>query len=174
MIVKSLQVLATAILSLSPLLFAQKTPSSVTAACGDLELGMAVHLDKAQHGLSQPDAGKALVYFIQDKGIYGFAGDTKMGIDGTWVGANQKGSFFSVLVDPGEHHLCASTRVFPFTGIPVTLAHLVAEPGKTYFYRTNVIYWKDVPAYLNLEPVDSDEAKFLIESHPLATATVKK
>jgi hypothetical protein len=172
--VKSLQVLATATLSLSPLLFAQKTPSTVTAACGDLQVGMAVHLDKAQHGLSQPDAGKALVYFIQDAGINGSTEETRIGIDGKWVGANTRRSSFAVLVDPGEHHLCASMGEEIFKGTPVTLAHLIAEPGKTYFYQTKVDYWKDVPAYLSLEPVDSDEAKFLIESNPLATATAKK
>ena len=172
---KALKVLVAVVASLFSLpLLAQKQPIQTPSACGDLEVAISVHLDKSQHGVSQPDTGKALVYFIQDAGISGSTETTRIGIDGKWVGANRSRSSFSVLVDPGEHHLCASTSELIFRGTPVTLAHLIAEPGKTYFYQTKIDYWKDTPEYLDLEPVDSDEAKFLIESHPMATATAKK
>ncbi len=52
--------------SLSLPLIAQNEPTP-PAACGDLQVSMAVKLDKAHPPQAQPETGKALVYFIQDR-----------------------------------------------------------------------------------------------------------
>src|ERR1700691_5978154 len=83
---------------------AQVPSNGVASACGPGDASFAVKLDKTQHTLTQPDSGKALVYFIQENGT------ARIGLDGTWVGANKNNSYFSVPVEPGEHHVCADVR----------------------------------------------------------------
>src|SRR5580658_11237622 len=82
--------------------FGQTQSGSATSACGPKDASFDVKLDKTQHTLAQPGPGKALVYFIQEKGS-----DALIGLDGTWVGQTKKSSYFAVSVDPGEHHVCA-------------------------------------------------------------------
>ena len=47
--------------------FGQPTvpPASVTAACGNLSVSMAVKLDDSQQPIEQPEPGMAQIYFIQ-------------------------------------------------------------------------------------------------------------
>jgi hypothetical protein len=87
--------------------FAQEQPGTVAAACGPKE-AFAVKLDQSQHTLAQPEPGRARVYFVQDIGAVNCLGGcgTKIGLDGAWAGANKQNSYFSVSVEPGEHHVC--------------------------------------------------------------------
>ncbi len=173
----ALRVLVAVFLFCPPLLsqiFVQKVPAPIPppapAACGDLRAKMAVDFGGSQHVIAQPEPGKALIYFIHDNGgaIEHFHPVTEIGIDGKWVGANQGSSYFFVVVEPGEHHLCAAGR-------GLELAHLTAEAGKTYYYRTLLsTSYGDLARYFSLTPVDSDEAKYLIESFPLATAHARR
>lgn len=158
-------------------LFAQNKPSPVPAACGDLRVSMAVDLDNGHRPVAQPEAGKALIYFIQDTGTQSMAAypTTKIGIDGKWVGANKKGSFFFVSVTPGEHHLCAAAQS-RIIEAGIELAHLNAEAGKVYYYRTRFVnpLTNDRGEYLFLMPVDGDEGQYLEELYPHATAHARK
>ena len=144
--------------------FAQNQPAVAPAACGPKDTNFDVKLDKSQHTLAQPEPGKARVYFIQDLGkvsCIGSCGKTKIGLDGTWVGAIQHNSYFSVSVAPGEHHLCAAPG-------PITaFAHLTAEAGKTYYFRTRG-FNTATQVVFDFEPIDSDQAKYLIASYPLS------
>ena len=46
-----------------------QTPSGpATSACGPKSDNFRCELDKSQHTLAQPDAGRALIYFIQENG----------------------------------------------------------------------------------------------------------
>ncbi len=157
--------------------FGQPTvpPASVTAACGNLDVSMAVKLDDAQHAIAQPESKEALVYFIQDTGLSTTIAypTTKIGIDGTWVGANKKDSYFAVFVAPGEHHLCVAIQS-SIVRNNIELAHFTAEAGKVYFYRTRIIASRDGLDYLGFLAVDSDQAAYLIASDPLATAHSRK
>lgn len=47
--------------------FAQGPSAVATSACGPKDSSFDVKLDKTQQPLAQPDPGKALVYFIQQK-----------------------------------------------------------------------------------------------------------
>lgn len=93
--------------------FAQIPPAASTAACGHDGVSFKVKLDDSQHTLAQPDPGKARVYFLQDAGTNMTLGypTVKLAIDGTWVGANHGNSYFSVSVEPGEHHVCVTFAV---------------------------------------------------------------
>lgn len=159
-------------LSFCPVLICQNQPKPLMTACGPLEASVAVSLDSSPHIPQQPQPGKALIYFIHDAGQdAGFTyPSTRIGMDGKWVGANKKSSWFSLTIEPGEHHLCAAIQ-YPFTATVVALAHLTAEAGKVYFYRTTYL---SGTAYLGLQPIDSDEAAYQIGMFPMATAHGRK
>jgi len=48
--------------------FAQQENGTVAAACGSKDIKYEAKLDESQHTPAPPEAGKALVYFIQDIG----------------------------------------------------------------------------------------------------------
>jgi hypothetical protein len=152
--------------------FAQEPSSATTLACGPKDAGFGVKLEKNQHTLAQPESGKALVYFIQEKGSDSFAVTTKIGIDGAWVGANKNSSYFAASVEPGEHHVCANVQ--SFRGHPVELAHFTAEAGQVYYFNARVVYGEAADANLFFAPVDTDQAKYLIAAFPLSVSTPKK
>jgi hypothetical protein len=151
--------------------FAQEQPGAVAAACGPKEV-LEVKLDQSQHALAQPEPGKARVYFVQDVGAVNCLGScgTRIGLDGAWAGANKQLSYFSISVERGEHHVCASIRS-QFSPHTVAFAHFTAEVGKVYYFRTRPFLAKD--QILNIDPIDSDEAKYLIASYPLSVSKPK-
>lgn len=163
-----------AILAASVSAFSQTHPAYL-AACGDFNVSMAVKLGDNPHAAAHAEAGKALIYFIQDTGLTISVGypTTRIGVDGDWVGANRKNSYFSISVSPGEHHLCAAVQS-SFVRRDVELAHLTAEAGKVYFFRTRLILSNSGVEYLGFTPVDSDEGQYLIASYPIATAHARK
>jgi len=99
---------------LSAAAFAQDQSVDVKAACGPQNVTFAVTQDASPHTLTEPQPGKATIYFVQETG----AGNcslaapcvTKIGLDGTRVGAFQENSYFSISVDPGEHHACMNLQ----------------------------------------------------------------
>jgi hypothetical protein len=146
-------------------------------ACASRNANFDVKLDESQHALMPPEPGKARVYFIQDLGRIDCLGaclTTKIGLDGTWIGANQHNSYFSVSVAAGEHHLCANPQSrFAVVNRVVALAHFTAEPGKVYFFRTRTVGDRDNP-FFDLDPLDSDQAEYLIAAFPLSVSQPKR
>jgi hypothetical protein len=55
----------------------------------------------------------------------------------------------------------------------VELAHFTAEAGKIYYYRTRLVVSRSVEL-LELNPIDSDQAKYLIASFSLSVSSPKK
>jgi hypothetical protein len=145
-------------------------------ACGPNDVSFNVKLDKSQHSLTQPEPGKARIYFINDLGVVRTlrtqTEPLRLGVDGAWVGASHGNSYFSVSIDPGEHHICAALQYYREAKL-VVVAHLQVEAGRTYFYRTRLVALGD-PQYLELDPADSDEGEFLIASYPLSVSHSKK
>lgn len=153
--------------------------SAAEAACGPQSINFDIKDDNTQHVLEQPEAGKALVYVIQDVGYATCIGGcitTRVAADGAWVGANHHNSYFSFSVDPGEHHLCARwqshfARLFEVVG----LAHFTAEAGRVYYFRTRLIGGQPGSAnFFDIEPIDSDQGKLFIASIPLSISHPKK
>ncbi len=161
--------------------FAQNQ-SVVTAACGPKGTRFDVKRDESQHTLALPEPGKARVYFVQDIGEVNCLGScltTRIGLDGAWVGANQYNSYFSVSVEPGEHHVCASpqSRFAPATsshyaGILLALAHFTAEAGKVYYFRTRS-FGGQYQKLFDIDALDSDQARYLIVNYPLSVSQPK-
>lgn len=101
----SATVILTALAIFSPAALAQSGPG-----CGPASVKLDVSTTKQRPAAPEIQAGKALVYFLQDDLKYNATPrpTTRFAIDGTWVGATHANSYFYVFVDPGEHHLCAS------------------------------------------------------------------
>jgi len=147
-------------------------PPATAAACGPENVSFNVKLDESKHALAQPEPGKAWVYFIEEKGADALGVTTKIGLDGTWVGANKNSSYFAVSVEPGEHHVCANVQ--SRRGHPVGLGHFTAEAGRVYYFNARGVYGEAAAANLFFDAVDSDEAKYLIASFRLSVSNLKK
>jgi len=150
--------------------------SAAEAACGPKGVNFDVKDDNSQHSVGQPEAGKALVYVIQDIGVVKCIGGcitTKIALDGAWVGANHHNSYLSFAVDPGERHLCANWQSHFDLSRLVALAHFTAEPGRIYYFRTRGFGDKS-QALFDLDPIDSDMGKFFVASYPLSVSHPKK
>jgi hypothetical protein len=89
-----------------------------------------------------------------------------------WVGANKNSSYFAVPVAPGEHHVCASVQ--SSRGHSTGLVHFAAEAGQVYYFDGRVVYGEGSNLYFSLGAVDSDQARYLINSLALSVATPKK
>jgi hypothetical protein len=158
--------------------FVQSFKVKAPAACGSWDINFDVKLDASPQTPAEPESGRAKVYFIQDAGTllsFGYpTATTKIAIDGNWVGVNEKRSYFSVSVEPGEHHVCVVEQ----THMPwekVELAHFVAEAGNVYYFRIQRSQFQNGSTqYLEFHPADSDEAKYLIASDPLSVSRAKK
>lgn len=143
--------------------------AAAEAACGPSNTKFAVETQASPHKLQQRDSGKALVYVIEQNLLEAPDITARVGLDGAWVGANHGNSYLFFSVAPGEHHLCADwvSGLLP-TGRIASLAPLMAEAGKTYYFRLRI------SPYFDLDPVNSDEGKLLIASSLLSISHPKK
>lgn len=155
--------------------------------CGDDAVRFEVKTDKGQHP-AKPEAGKALVYFIEDDSNFNSTPKptTRAGLDGNWVGATHGNSFLYFSVDPGVHHLCASWQ---FGGSHSFAAMLLgvstgqdgkaaalrftAEAGGIYYFKVKNIYFTtdSTPRVdMSLNALDSDEGQLLANKFALSIA----
>ena len=94
-------------------------------------------------------------------------------MDGAWVGANHTNSYFSVSVEPGEHHACVIMQYLRMSQ-HAELAHFTAEAEKAYYYRTRLIPGGVGVELIELSAIDSDQGKYLVATFPLSISSPKK
>lgn len=154
--------------------------AAVNAACGPDNVKFSVKSIEGQPPAApQPEPGKALVYVVEQ---YDRPGNelgkptVRVGLDGSWVGANRSTSYLFFPVEPGEHHLCSDWQSVPRTIVPVrpSLAILTAEPGRTYYFRAHVIEHSLSLWTLDLEPLNDDEGRLLVATSPRSDYRQKK
>jgi hypothetical protein len=156
------------------------------AGCGPDKVQFDVKTDKHQHIESQPEPGKALIYIFEQVKLDPDAlpvnlATVRVGLDGQWVGANHGKSYFSFSVDPGDHDVCAGWQT---TWVKIShlasaaslssAASLKAEPGKVYYFETNVDERSHRQPGIKIEPLDPAEAKLLLSDSSLSSSHPKK
>ena len=99
-------------------------------ACGPSEHKFSVRTDKNQHPTPEPPSDKALVYVIRPT-MMGNKIQTKLGVDGQWVGANRGNNYFFLTLEPGEHNFCSQAENRSAVALRV-------EPGKTYYLQQKI------------------------------------
>jgi hypothetical protein len=164
----------------------QNAVVAAQSACGPAPVSFAVRADATQHPTPAPDPDKALVFVVEDLGqcvdCYGgrsIVGDVtaalvKVGMDGSWIGANQGSSYLFFAATPGEHHLCANwqsrleERARSFAMVSFT-----AEAGKVYYFRIRLFPGQGDFAF-DLDPINSDQGKYLVASSAYSVSHPKK
>ncbi len=158
--------------------FAQEVPAQSGPGCGPDKQKIEVTTTK-NYAPIQPDAGKAMIYVIQDDSHFESRPrpTTRVGLDGAWVGATQGRTFFRAALDPGEHHVCASWQGFVGIGVGTRAAalHFTAEPGKEYYFRVRDRFIRNHgPADLDFSMIDNDEGQLLASKAALASSQPKR
>ena len=116
------------------------------------------------------------MYFIQDDTHFlaNPRPTTRIGIDGNWIGATRATSYLFQVVEPGEHHLCASWQSSHGFNVENTAAaaHLTAEAGHAYYFLIENSYRFEprIPAEVRLTRVDSDEGELLASKSLLSSS----
>ncbi len=153
--------------------------TAVAPSCGTDDARFDVMANKHRHPVAQPDAEKALVYFVEDDSNYNaiFKPTIRAGLDGAWIGATHGSSYFYFSVAPGEHHLCASWQ--PVDAAEKSraraLAHFTAEAGHVYYFRAKSHWNGNYGALdINFEPLDTDEGQLLASTFSFSTFHPKK
>lgn len=86
--------------------------------------------DKSQHPSPGAPADKALVYVVRP-GEAGGRIQTRLSVNGAWVGANYGNNYFFVTLDPGEHYFCSAAQ-------DRSTVALTVEPGKIYYLKQTI------------------------------------
>jgi hypothetical protein len=168
------------ILSFLPLLAADQAPPEVAvvrAACGPNNVKFDVTPSAGQPPAPQPEPGKALVYVVEQYDGRALNPTVKVGLDGAWVGANRGTSYLFFPIEPGEHHLCADWQSAPWQTGPratVSLTSLRAESGGTYYIRARILELGVRVYNVELEKIDPDQGRLLVDTSPLSSYRQKK
>jgi len=154
----------------------QAAITAAEAACGPKNVKFDARQDSTQHPEPRPDPDKALVYVVQDldqEECYGCA-LIKVALDGAWLGANQGNSYLFFKAEPGERHICVNwqSRLGVRSKI-FGLANFTAEPGHVYYFRVRLLGARGIFSF-DLDPINSDQGKFLVASSPFSVSHPKQ
>jgi hypothetical protein len=138
-----------------------------------------VKIDKSPPALLQPPSEQAMVYLVEDDTEFESTPKptTRIGVDGTWVGANHGNSYFSLAVAPGVHDLCWSWQSLAVIGAHDTsaAARFTAEAGQMYYFRVKNKWLREHAAsQVDLSPVGSDQGQLLASRRPLSVSHRKQ
>ncbi len=177
--IKSFAILL-ALLSLTVIAQNNNAASAGSPGCGDDAVKFSVKTGQGQNP-AQPDAGKAIVYFIEDDSNFNsiVKPTTRAGVDGKWVGATHGNSYLYFSVDPGVHHLCASwqSNVGLENDRKTAAAHFTAEAGGVYYFEVKNIFYSSKSSEMidmSFIPLDSDGGQLLVNKFALSTSKQKK
>lgn len=127
-------------------------------ACPAVDVKLTAETDKTTHPTPEPARGQALVYVIRPT-MNGNKIQTKLGVDGKWVGVNRGHNYFFLQLDPGEHYFCSKAENKSTLAVKV-------EAGKTYFVEQKMkVGLMKARNKLALLP-DEEGKKKLAKCHP--------
>lgn len=150
------------------------------SACGPENIKFNVRLDRSPHALMQPTHGKSVVYVFQEYPYISLLPPfsllpsltMRVGVDGAWVGANRKRSYFAFTVVPGVHSICVSGQ--SRLGGMISLYRVVTKSNGIYYFRTQ--FYCDSSGVcdpLDVESVNEGEAKLLMQTSAYSTSDTK-
>lgn len=158
-------------------------------ACGKGNVNFSVTTQPGAAAPDNPKTNEAQIVFIETiekEGMglcIGCGVTTRFGVDGSWVGANNGGTYFVYDVPAGEHHLCANwqSRLSMFNK-NVGVAEVNAEPGKVYYFEAKVVMKRfdagngmtDQTNRLYLKQLSEDEGKYAVKISALSRSKPKK
>ncbi|MCI0356297.1 MAG: DUF2846 domain-containing protein, partial [Acidobacteria bacterium] len=127
-------------------------------ACGPKDHGYSVETDKKQHPTPEAPSDKALIYVIRPT-MGGNKVQTKLSVDGKWVGVNRGDNYFFFTLDPGQHYFCSQAENRSVMALSV-------EAGKTYFLQQKIQmgFMKARNKLVQLD--DAEGKKGLAKCHP--------
>lgn len=99
-------------------------------ACGESEINFSAKTEKGKHPEAEPIAGQAIVYVLRPT-MMGNKVQTKLAMDGTWLGANRGNNYFYFTAAPGEHFFCSRAE-------NRSVLQLKLEPDKTYYLQQQI------------------------------------
>jgi len=99
-------------------------------ACGPENVKHSARTDKKQHPTPEPPADKALIYVLRPT-MSGNKVQTKLGVDGKWMGVNRGDNYFFFTLEPGEHYFCSLAE-------NKSVLALKVEAGKTYYLQQKI------------------------------------
>jgi hypothetical protein len=177
--------LCAGLLGIAFVLSAQSWATTLPSSCGDEKTVIDVTTHKDGPALTAPEAGKALVVFIETADKNAQPVTTRVALDGAWVGANKGNSYFASTVLPGEHHVCTDWQLAKrYLKDSPAFDVFTAEAGKTYYFVVKVGWVANVNAVqftrldgdmsLGLSKVNEDEGKYMVQNSRLSTSTQKK
>jgi hypothetical protein len=147
-------------------------------ACGDDKVKFDVKTERSKTPPAPPEAGKAQIVFIENEnqmiGPFMYA-TVRFGMDGAWAGANNNNSYFTVTVDPGVHHLCASWQsALGMLKKSIDVASFTAEPDMIYYFAAQVTViptgGNNANYTFGLSQLNDDEGKYRVKAWKLSTS----
>jgi hypothetical protein len=99
-------------------------------ACGTQDVNFSADTDKKNHPTPDAPADKAMIYVLRPQMI-GYKIDSKLAVDGEWMGVNRGKTYFFFPVEPGVRYFCSESENQDYLALTV-------EPGKTYFLQQKV------------------------------------
>ena len=127
------------VLILVTMAWAQGNP----AGCGPDQTKFEVKREAHSHPTGAPEPGKALVYVFGDSELDNTAIsigalNTRVGVDGEWVGAYGSKSYMFFSVAPGGHRMCTSQQssLKSRRDNNASAITFMAEEGRVYYFRT--------------------------------------
>jgi hypothetical protein len=100
---------------------------------------------------------------------------TKIGMDGSWQGANRGSSYLFFAAAPGEHPFMHELAIAAEHAVPrLCQGKFTAEEGKVYYFRERVFPGHSGDYAFDLDPANSDEGKYLVAVSAASVSHPKK
>jgi Protein of unknown function (DUF2846) len=127
-------------------------------ACPTVDVKFKTDTDKTSHPTAEPPADKGLVYILRPT-MSANKIQTKLAVDGKWMGAQRGHNYFFFTLDPGDHYFCSKAE-------NKSVLALKVEAGKTYFVEQKIkMGMMKARSKLALLP-DEEGKKKLAKGHP--------
>ena len=127
-------------------------------ACPAENTALDAKTDKSSHHAPDAPADKALVYVVRPT-MMGNKIQTKLAVDGHWVGVNRGDNYFFFTLDPGTHYFCSQAENRSVLAMKV-------EAGKTYYLQQKITmgFMKARNKLVEVEPAKGKED--VAKTHP--------